>query len=278
MIWFPCKHCGKVHGRPENSAGTMIFCDCGQGVTVPWESTAAPTAPASTAELPTAMPAVEAPALGAAMPLPGPRLEPLKFESVPVVAPVSPPPLPSRRDERGPRFDDRDRERDRDYDRPRRPEKRPARYRPDPNFCLNHPALASKQTCADCREAFCTDCVVAFQGEALCGPCKNFRARTLEVAPKVSGAALTSLIMGLIAGPLIICMLPAGRWMGSSYLALIVLLPQLAALVLGVMGLRTVEANPKVGGWSLALTGVLTATVASFLTVLVVVFGARLGV
>jgi hypothetical protein len=119
---------------------------------------------------------------------------------------------------------------------------------------------------------------VVFQGESLCGPCKNFRARALEVPPRVSGFALTSLIMGLIAGPLVICMLPAGRWMGSSYLALVVLLPQLAALVLGVMGLRSMEADAKVGGWSLAVTGVLTATVSSFLTVLVVVFGARLGV
>src|SRR5262249_16114600 len=41
MIWFSCKQCGKVHGRAENSAGTLVFCDCGQGNTVPWESTAA---------------------------------------------------------------------------------------------------------------------------------------------------------------------------------------------------------------------------------------------
>jgi hypothetical protein len=41
MIWFTCKKCGKTHGRPESSVGSMIFCDCGQGNVVPWESTAA---------------------------------------------------------------------------------------------------------------------------------------------------------------------------------------------------------------------------------------------
>jgi hypothetical protein len=46
MIWFPCKECGKIHGRPDNSAGAMIFCDCGQSLVVPWESTAAAPEPA----------------------------------------------------------------------------------------------------------------------------------------------------------------------------------------------------------------------------------------
>ena len=40
MIWFACKQCGKVHSRPESAAGAMVFCDCGQGCIVPWESTA----------------------------------------------------------------------------------------------------------------------------------------------------------------------------------------------------------------------------------------------
>jgi hypothetical protein len=42
MIWFACRQCGKLHGRPESAIGSLIFCDCGQGNTVPWESTAAP--------------------------------------------------------------------------------------------------------------------------------------------------------------------------------------------------------------------------------------------
>jgi hypothetical protein len=39
MIWFACKQCGKRHGRPDNLAGTLVFCECGQGNRVPWSST-----------------------------------------------------------------------------------------------------------------------------------------------------------------------------------------------------------------------------------------------
>ncbi len=39
MIWFACKQCGKRHGRAEGLAGTLVFCECGQGNRVPWEST-----------------------------------------------------------------------------------------------------------------------------------------------------------------------------------------------------------------------------------------------
>jgi hypothetical protein len=39
MIWFSCKQCGKIHGRPENVAGATIFCECSAGLLVPWEST-----------------------------------------------------------------------------------------------------------------------------------------------------------------------------------------------------------------------------------------------
>src|SRR5271156_3655754 len=41
MIHFTCKKCGKTHSRPDSTGGTMIFCDCGHGNTVPWESTVA---------------------------------------------------------------------------------------------------------------------------------------------------------------------------------------------------------------------------------------------
>jgi hypothetical protein len=60
MIWFACKQCGKAHGRPENTAGSLVFCECGQGNLVPWESTVAePPAP----ETPPARPAPTAPVL-----------------------------------------------------------------------------------------------------------------------------------------------------------------------------------------------------------------------
>jgi hypothetical protein len=67
MIWFTCKQCGKTHGRPESSIGSMIFCDCGQGNLVPWESTTTePETPLAT-EPPPVPPAAEVPT---ATPLP----------------------------------------------------------------------------------------------------------------------------------------------------------------------------------------------------------------
>src|SRR5438132_8967068 len=150
MIWFACKQCGKTHGRPESSVGTTIFCECGQGNLVPWESTA-PEPPRIEAE-----PAAAAPPAPPPAPLPfpapaAPRLEPVTFEKSP------PPSIPVAR-----------------------PRGRGARVRPDPNFCLQHPTTPSKSPCADCREGFCADCLVTFQGESLCGPCKNFRVRLLD--------------------------------------------------------------------------------------------------
>jgi hypothetical protein len=40
MIWFACKQCGKRHKKPDEAAGSLVFCDCGQANRVPWESTA----------------------------------------------------------------------------------------------------------------------------------------------------------------------------------------------------------------------------------------------
>jgi hypothetical protein len=36
MIRFVCKHCGRRHVRPADAAGTLVFCECGQGTRVPW--------------------------------------------------------------------------------------------------------------------------------------------------------------------------------------------------------------------------------------------------
>src|SRR5262245_49517598 len=87
MIWFACKGCGKKHARPESAAGTLVFCECGQGNVAPWES----TAPAEEA------PPVEPPAAAA------PALEPVLVgeDRVPVARAVpagAPPPLPPRPD------------------------------------------------------------------------------------------------------------------------------------------------------------------------------------
>jgi hypothetical protein len=89
MIWFTCKQCGKTHGRPESAVGATIFCQCGSGVIVPWESTAAESADAAAAP--------EAPAL---------QLAPVTFDPEPgKPGPPSLPPMRSRKRGRGQRRD-----------------------------------------------------------------------------------------------------------------------------------------------------------------------------
>jgi hypothetical protein len=44
MISFACKQCGTPFERPEEARGTLVFCGCGTGTRVPWESTLPPLA------------------------------------------------------------------------------------------------------------------------------------------------------------------------------------------------------------------------------------------
>lgn len=221
MIWFTCKQCGKAHGRPESSAGSMIFCDCGQGNLVPWESTIAePATPPASATPATPIPV---------------RVD----EELPQV-------LPPRR-------------------------RRSGRRRPDPAFCLNHETVASQHKCPDCGEAFCGDCVLALQGTTLCGPCKNYRVRKLLRPSRLSGLALTSVLLAFVSGPLAFCIYPFADLSGMSLLGLLALLPQLVAFVLGALALRSTESDTQRSGRSLAITGMVTAAVVGVLTTVMTV-------
>jgi hypothetical protein len=57
MIWFGCKQCGKRHGRGEHLAGTLVFCECGQGNRVPWSNTVAEPEPEEALPTPPRAPA-----------------------------------------------------------------------------------------------------------------------------------------------------------------------------------------------------------------------------
>lgn len=224
MIWFRCNACGKTHGRPDNSAGAMIFCECGQGLTVPWESTAAPeTVPAS--------------------PLPATAIPLEKESNLPEVLP--------------------------------RVRRRSSPRRSDPAYCLNHETVLSQHKCPDCSEAFCGDCVLTFQGTTLCGPCKNYRVRRLLRPPQLSGMALSSALLALIAGPVSFFVAAMAASSGASLVSVLALLPQFAALGLGALALRVTETDAKRSGRSLAITGIVAAGVACVLTMVVSIFANR---
>lgn len=254
MIWFACKQCGKAHGRSESSAGTTVFCECGQGNVVPWESTA--KEPEKAPELPPAAP--------------GPRLKPMVFEPA---APPPPIPRPGRTGERPPpeRFPPEDRS---------APEAQPRRDRRgprDPNACLNHDSRVKQNTCADCGEGFCSLCLVTFQGKMMCGPCKNFRVKLLQKPLRITPLAWLSVALALSLGPLAYCVLPIGHSSLSILWTVLALAPQVTALGLGWLAWQQVEEENGLGGRSLALTGMVSAGLTAFLLVVLNFYGSRGG-
>jgi hypothetical protein len=218
MIWFTCKQCGKTHGRPETALGAMIFCECGLGLLVPWESTSAePAGPPAAADSP-----------------PAPTLEPVTFDR----APGEPAP-------KGPRV-----------------RKRPRLGRRDPHFCFNHEESPRETACADCGENFCGACVVSFEGATLCGPCKNYRVKNLQRALPASKLALFSALCALVTPPVTLGLLRTGH-PGFPWWSLAALVPQVLAAALALLALREMARNPKTGGLPLALTGLVSAGVAT---------------
>jgi hypothetical protein len=246
MIWFTCSKCGKTHGRPENSIGSMVFCECGQGNRVPWESTTAEPPPQV---VPTALPGVPS----------TPTLAPLTFGS------PSSPSDPPRTDPRDPRSDD-----------PLARRRRGGERR-DPNYCFNHSAVLRTATCEDCGESFCASCLATLEGANLCAPCKNFRVRALELPPRNSTAATFSLLIALVTGSVLsFCLLPFGNNAAVSILSLLTLLPQLLALGLGIRALYlSQQGEPRLGGQALAVTGVSAAALCITLTLLLNLYGLR---
>ncbi len=234
MIWFACGKCGKVLGRPDNAVGAMVFCDCGHGLTVPWESTAPE---------PSHVPAVVLPKVA--------RAEPLSFDGIsqPVTADPQPPP---------------------------RSRRRRARFEVDPNVCLNHEARAKQKICADCGLSFCDDCVVAFRGQTLCGPCKNYETKLLQRPPKASALALASAAVAFAAGLLVLCM-PWNKPMVLSVIALIALAVQALAFLAGLFAWKKTQSDPRFGGQGLAITGMAAASFLAVLTIVLTVYAQKLG-
>jgi hypothetical protein len=233
VIWFACSKCRKVHGRPENAAGAMVFCDCGQGMTVPWESTAPEPA--------------HAPAVATPQPR---RAEPLTFGAAETPSSVVVPPPRSAR--------------------------RKVRFEHDANVCLNHEARPKQKVCADCGMSFCDDCVVAFRGQTLCGPCKNYETKLLQRPPRRSGLAIASAAVALAAGLLVACM-PWNKPMVFSVIATIALSVQVLAFFAGLFALRKTQSDPQAGGQGLAITGMAAASFMAVLTVVLTLYAQKLG-
>jgi hypothetical protein len=221
MIWFACKECGKRQRRPEEAAGTLVFCSCGAGNRVPWEST---------------------------VPVPAEQAEPASVPATPWGGPAQRPAEPGAEDEPAPRRS-----------------RRPVRRTRDPGHCLNHPEASSTKTCDECREAFCDSCVVPLQDRTLCGPCKNFRLRSLQRALQPSAFAIITLIGGVVSGPFAFCLmgaLAAGEKVPLNVSAMFGTLGvgcPFVTLLLGLKALWDINHQPRLGGRGLAVLGMTMA-------------------
>lgn len=203
---------------------------------VPWESTVAePAAP-----IPVVVPNMPQPL----------HLEPVAFDPEP---PLPAPPRPThgrsrKRVRAGPR---------------------------DPSVCFNHEAVPKQSICADCGESFCPACLVDFQKDRLCGPCKNYRVRVMQKPLPAPPLALASLWLSLGMGLVTFLLLPIGRSQGNPWWNLLALVPQMTALVLGFLAIRQIETDPKTGGRVLAFTGTLTAGVTAVLILMLTMYSPR---
>jgi hypothetical protein len=232
MIWFACKQCGKRQGRPDEEAGTLIFCNCGTSNRVPWESSIEATAPE-------AVGSVESSESARAQGADAPRSvgEPIPF------ADDSPPRKTSRTIIR---------------------ERNPA-------YCLNHQEVVKQKSCVDCQQGFCEDCIVTFQGKVLCGPCKNFRIRQMHQSAELSLLALFSPILALVGGFVGLLMSAIAISLGAPVLGFLSVAPQLGALGLGLAAMRRIENDPFLKGRPLAMTGIIAAVAGAVLNCLMTI-------
>jgi hypothetical protein len=247
VIWFACKKCGKTLGRSDTSAGALVFCDCGNGARVPWESTVAPP---EVETLP------QAPATAPQRPL-----EPIRFDekSDPGLAGAglsgAGPPGGGKR--RG---------------------RRAAMTPIDPNVCFNHASHDKEGVCLDCGLSFCKRCLTTFQNVAYCAACKNYRTRIMQRRPDSSKLALVSFLIALAAGPLMFLLMPLAASKHAQAFVLLALIPPLLALAAGILSLRWIRGAAQRTGQHLAVSGMSLGAVVGILTLLIVVFGQKIWV
>jgi hypothetical protein len=226
MIWFTCGQCGKLHGRPESAVGSFIFCDCGHGNRVPWESTASPPDP----EAEPALPAV-------ALPADPPRLSPIPVGEERLPASI-PRPVRQRRSRR--------RDPARCFNHPDLPSEAVCADCQE-HFCKQClTQLEDKTLCGPCKNY-------------------RFRilGRPPRVAGMAVAGVIVALVGAPLALFLILPLSAAGA---SPVLAIAVgLTPQLVAGLLGALALRTTFTNPRIAGQGLAVTALVTAVTSCLL-------------
>lgn len=236
MIWFACPKCAKTLSRAESAAGALVFCDCGASIRVPWESTAPP-------QLTAPVPAVEV----------SDPLAPIRFDRASEPTPSAP-----------------------DISLPRRRRSGEKAVEHNPAMCFNHVTEPKQAACAECKLEFCSRCLTSFQGRRLCGPCKNYQARLLQLRPPTSVWATASGVVALLGGAATLATLPS--WLPSAtwLTATLVLTAPLLALGAGAWTLLRLRGQPENRGIPWAACGVSVGATIVAATLLLTAFATKL--
>jgi hypothetical protein len=139
--------------------------------------------------------------------------------------------------------------------------------RPNPAYCLNHGETPKDKTCDACHYSFCSACVVTLQGATLCGPCKNFRIRSLSRPVHPSPLSIIAFVLALICAPVSLVLgvmaiasetvAEVGTWPAVLF-CLLALALTASVLIVGWLALWQIERKPHLSGRALAMTGVTT--------------------
>ena len=237
MIWFDCQKCNKTLSRSESSAGALVFCDCGNSLRVPWESTAPPAA--------------ETYALATEEPL-----APVRFEMVPGQSAQSTPAA---------------------FDEVSSPRLRRRTDEIDPDYCFNHPSEPKSVNCTDCGLGFCRRCATKLRGQTVCAPCKNYRARLQQRRPETARWAVVSFATALIAAPVLLGLTPVLVLQRTSWLTIAASIPLLFALAVGIWAMVQIQRGPRRVGSNLALGGISLASAVVTLLLMIAVFSQKFG-
>jgi hypothetical protein len=138
---------------------------------------------------------------------------------------------------------------------------------PTPGYCFNHAGKPAAGACSACLIEFCDSCLVKLGEQSLCGPCKNFRTLSRTRPSRISGYAISALVIGLVGGPITGCMTLYAIGTASSEsatlaLAILGVVLPVTGLGLGIKALYDINTGNRIGGRSLAVMGLVASIVA----------------
>lgn len=118
--------------------------------------------------------------------------------------------------------------------------------------CYAHPDVSAVGTCVNCGKAVCADCARTVGGKIYCPECEASAVASLQ-AGGTNSMAVTSLILGIVSIPLLLCL--PGIFPPLGCLGV---LAGIVALIIGSTARNQIKQSGGVqGGGGMALAGMI---------------------